>query len=159
MTNIENKVCDCIKPIIEELGYELYDVIYEKEGQDNYLRIIIDKEDGISINDCESVNNAITDVLDEKDFIKNAYILEVSSPGIERRLRSDEHIKQNIGSKIEVHTYKNIEELKSKTIIGILKGFDDETIELEITVDRLIKKIKIGKNNISKMTTVYDWQD
>lgn len=156
MTNTEKKVYECIRPIIENIGYSLYDVIYEKEGQTNYLRVFIDKKEGISINDCEDVNNAITDILDEKDFIKNSYMLEVSSPGIERRLRSDEHLEQNIGEKIEIHTFTNIEGLNSKTVKGILNGYSSETITVEL--EDTLEKIEINKNNISKMTTIFDWE-
>ena len=85
-TSIETKVEELLKDIIENIGYELYDVRYEKEGKDYYLRIIIDKPEGIDINDCENVNNAINDMLDEADYIKDQYFLEVSSPGIERIL-------------------------------------------------------------------------
>lgn len=155
MTNTEKNILKCIKPIIEEIGYTLYDVIYEKEGSQNYLRIFIDKPDGISINDCENVNNAITDILDEKDFIKNAYMLEVSSPGVERRLRTDEHLKRSIGENIQIHTYKNEESVNSKDILGKLKSFDEKQIHVEIEKD---KEIKIDKSNISKMNTVFDWK-
>ena len=77
--NIESKVEKLLEDIIKNLGYELYDVRYEKEGKDYYLRIIIDKLEGININDCETVNNAINDILDEADYIKEQYFLEVSS--------------------------------------------------------------------------------
>ena len=155
MTNTEKNISKCIKPIIEEIGYKLYDVIYEKEGSQNYLRVFIDKPEGISINDCENVNNAITDILDEKDFIKNAYMLEVSSPGIERRIRTDEHLMQSIGENVQIHTYKNEESVKSKEISGKLKAFDDKQICIEIEKG---KEIKIDKSNISKMNTVFDWK-
>ena len=153
MTGTEKKVYELVKPIIEKIGYIVYDVIYEKEGQQNYLRIFIDKEDGISINDCETVNNAITDILDEKDYIKNAYMLEVSSPGIERRLRSTEHYKQNIDKTIEIHTFSNIENTKEKHISGILKQVDDENIILQVEE----KEITIPRSNISKANQVYEW--
>ena len=87
VNSIESKVEKRLKPIIENLNYELYDVQYVKEGKDYYLRIIIDKDGTIDINDCEIVNNAITDILDEEDYIKEQYYLEVSSPGLERVLR------------------------------------------------------------------------
>lgn len=183
MTAIETKIKNCINPIISNLGYQLYDVIYEKEGRENYLRIFIDKADGISLNDCENVNNSITDILDEKDFIKSAYMLEVSSTGIEKRIREDEHLNQNIGNKIEVHTFKAIE--KQKSLIGTLKEYNENSITLEIqplklaskkskkqtnkrttkndkansnkTNEEQTKTIEIEKSNIIKMTTVYDW--
>ena len=79
MVNIEEKVESLIKAKIEDLGYELYDVEYSKEGKDYYLRIFIENEKGITLNDCEAVNNAITDLLDDADYIKDQYFLEVSS--------------------------------------------------------------------------------
>ena len=158
MTATESKVKKCVEPIINDLGYKVYDVIYEKEGKDNYLRIFIDKETGISLNDCENVNNAITDILDEKDLIKNQYMLEISSPGIERRLRSDEHLKQNINSKVEVHTFKGIESVKydkQKIFVGILKKLDEKTVTIEVENE----EISINKDNISNIKTVFNWEE
>ena len=153
MTSLENKIIECIKPVIEGLGYELYDVIYEKEGKDNYLRVFIDQNNGgISLNDCENVNNSITDLLDEKDFIKSAYFLEVSSTGIERRLRNNEHLEKSKGNKIEIHLYKTKD--KQKILIGTLENFDNNQITIE-TDDR---KIIIERNDISMIKTVYDWK-
>ena len=126
MTSIEKKVKEIIEPIITDLKYTIYDVIYEKEGKENYLRIFIDNKKGISLNDCETVNNAITDILDEKDIIKSAYMLEVSSPGIERRIRTEEHLKDNLNKKVQVNTFKAIE--KQKSLEGLLKKFDDKKI-------------------------------
>lgn len=80
MANIEEKVENLLKPTIEKIGYDLYDVEYAKEGKNFFLRILIDKQEGISIEDCEKVNNAINDLLDEADYIKEQYFLEVSSP-------------------------------------------------------------------------------
>lgn len=156
MTTTEIKVKEVVEPIITDLGYKVYDVIYEKEGSENYLRIFIDKDEGISINDCEIVNNAITDILDEKDLIKNQYMLEVSSSGLERRLRSDEQLQQAIDKKVEIHTYKSVTEVKSeKVVIGTLVEFDEKTIKVKTENDEFV----IDKDNISKMKTVYNWED
>ena len=150
MTKIEENVKKLLDPIINNLGYKVYDIIYEKEGKDNYLRIFIDKENGvIDLNDCEKVNNAINDILDEKDLIKSRYMLEVSSPGLERRIRNDEHLEMNISKEVEVHTFKPIE--NSKIIKGILNSFDDNTIEVD--------SLRIDKSNIASMKTVYNWED
>ena len=89
MVSIEEKVENLIKKPINDLGYELYDVIYTKEGKDYFLRIYIDKDNGIDLNDCEKVNDAISDLLDEANYIKDQYFLEVSSPGIERIIRKN----------------------------------------------------------------------
>ncbi len=153
MTTTETNVIKSIKPIVEELGYKLYDVIYEKEGKDNYLRIFIDSSKGISLNDCENVNDSITDLLDEKDFIKDAYFLEVSSTGIEKRVRTDEQLNENVGQKIELHLYKAID--KQKEIIGVLKKFDDEKMILEISEN----EVEIERKNISLIKTVFDWDN
>ena len=156
MTALETKIKEAIEPIITKLNYKIYDVIYEKEGKDNYLRIFIDtdKKEGIGLNDCETVNNGITDFLDEKNFIKSQYFLEISSPGIERRIRDDEQLEQNLNSKVEVHLYKAIE--KEKTIIGILEKFDDNTVTIKKSDE---KEIIIEKNNITNMKTVFNWEE
>ena len=140
MTALETKIKEAIEPIITKLNYKIYDVIYEKEG--------------ISLNDCETVNNGITDFLDEKNFIKSQYFLEISSPGIERRIRDDEQLEQNLNSKVEVHLYKAIE--KEKTIIGILEKFDDNTVTIKKSDE---KEIIIEKNNITNMKTVFNWEE
>lgn len=153
MTATETKVKNVIEPIITNLGYRIYDVIYEKEGKDFYLRIFIDNDAGININDCETVNNAITDVLDEKDIIKNQYMLEVSSPGLERRIRSDEHLRQNLNKEIRVHTFKSSK--SENTINGILVGYNDDSITIKSNND----EYNIKKENISKMETIFNWEE
>ena len=110
--NIEKNVEKLIEKIINDLGYSLYDVLYVKEGKNYYLRIIIDKPEGISIEDCETVNNGVNDILDTVDYIKDAYFLEVSSPGIERTLRKEKHFLDQIGNEIEVKLYKQINKKK-----------------------------------------------
>ena len=84
MANIEEKVENLLKEKIENIGYDLYDVEYAKEGKNYFLRIYIDKPEGIDLKDCEKVNDEISDILDEVNYIKDQYFLEVSSPGIER---------------------------------------------------------------------------
>lgn len=153
MTQLENKVRELVEPIINNIGYQVYDVIYEKEGKDNYLRIFIDNNKQINIEDCEKVNNAINDILDEKDYIKSQYFLEVSSPGLERRIRSDKHLEMFKNSKIEVSLYKAIN--KEKIILGILKNFDKDSICIS-TED---KEISIDKSNIAKIKNVYNWEE
>ena len=117
MSNIEEKVENLLKDKIEKLGYNLYDVLYVKEGQNYYLRIFIEKAEGaINLNDCEIVNNEINDILDKADYIKEQYFLEVSSTGIEKMLRKDKHLQANIGEKVEVKLFKPID--RKKEIIG-----------------------------------------
>ena len=150
MTSLEKKIFEELEPIINGLNISLYDVIYEKEGKDFYLRIFIEKEGGVDISDCENVNNAINDILDEKDFIKGHYYLEVSSAGLEKTLRLDKHFENNIGNKIQISLYKPIN--NSKNVIGILKDYDDEKVIVEF--DEIIE---INKNDISLIKTVFDW--
>lgn len=150
MTSLEKKIFEELEPIINGLNISLYDVIYEKEGKDFYLRIFIEKDGGVDISDCENVNNAINDILDEKDFIKGHYYLEVSSAGLEKTLRLDKHFENNIGNKIQISLYKLIN--NSKNVIGILKDYDDEKVIVES--DEIIE---INKNDISLIKTVFDW--
>lgn len=150
MTSLEKKIFEELEPIINGLNISLYDVIYEKEGKDFYLRIFIEKDGGVDISDCENVNNAINDILDEKDFIKGHYYLEVSSAGLEKILRLDKHFENNIGNKIQISLYKSIN--NSKNVIGILKDYDDEKVIVES--DEIIE---INKNDISLIKTVFDW--
>lgn len=149
--NIEEKVEQLIEKTINELGYELYDVEYAKEGKDYFLRIFIDKNEGIELNDCEKVNDAVNPILDAADYIKEQYFLEISSPGIERTLRKDKHLKQNIGEKVEIKLFKPIN--KQKNIIGILKDYNAEQIEIETSEE----VCKIDRKNISVIKTVYEW--
>ena len=152
MANIEEKFEKLVEPIIRKLGYELYDVEYAKEGKNYFLRIFIDSEKGIDLNDCEKVNDGISDILDEENYIKEQYFLEVSSPGIERILRKDKHLEQNIGEQINVKLFKKDENGK-KEYIGNLKEFDN----LNIVIEQDENQIKIERKNISQIKTVYNW--
>lgn len=151
MANIEEKVEQLVKTKIEENGYELYDVEYAKEGKNYFLRIFIDKENGIDINDCEKVNNAITDILDEANYIKEQYFLEVSSPGIERILKKDKHLESSIGEKVNIKLFKKDENNK-KEYQGILEKYNDEFITIKGD-----KETQIERKNISQIKTIYDW--
>ncbi len=152
MANIEERVETLVKPTIEDLGYQLYDVQYAKEGKDYFLRIFIEKENGtISLEDCEKVNNEIEEMLDTADYIKEQYFLEVSSTGIEKQIRKTKHLQENIGEIIDVKLFKPIN--NSKEYIGILKKFDDETIYLE--TDNQI--IELERKNISLIKKYYNW--
>jgi ribosome maturation factor RimP len=105
----EAKTEALLKPVAAKFGVEIYDVEYVKEGSDYILRAYIDKENSVSINDCEAVSRALSELLDENDFIGDAYILEVSSPGLGRQLKKDKHLDKSIGAKVEVKTYKVLE--------------------------------------------------
>lgn len=149
MAKIEEKVEELLKDKIENIGYSLYDVEYAKEGQNYYLRIFIDSPKGIDLNDCEKVSNEINELLDQADYIKEQYFLEVSSPGIERTLRKDKHLEQNIGKEINIKLFKKDENGK-KEYQGILKQYNEEKIELE-------EEITIERKNIAQIKTVYNW--
>ena len=149
MSKIEEQVEKLVKDKIENLGYDLYDVEYVKEGPNYYLRIYIDNKKGIDLNDCEKVSNEINDLLDTLDCIKEQYFLEVSSPGIERILRKDKHLKQNIGKQVEIKLFKK-DEKGNKNYIGELTDFDSE----KITID---SNNEIERKNISQIKTIYEW--
>ena len=125
----EQKTEEILLPIIEEHGFELVDVEYVKEGSSWYLRAYIDKTGGITIDDCEAVSRKLSDQLDEKDYIEDAYILEVSSPGLGRPLKKEKDYKRSLGAEVEIRTYRMIE--KQKEFIGILKGYDENTVTIE----------------------------
>ncbi len=125
----EQKTEKILNPIIEEYGFELVDVEYVKEGSTWYLRAYIDKPGGISIDDCEAVSRRLSDILDEKDYIDEAYILEVSSPGLGRPLRKEKDFKRSLGEEVEIRTYRMIE--KQKEFTGTLKEYDENTVTIE----------------------------
>ena len=151
MPKIEERVEELIKDKIERIGYDLYDVEYAKEGPNYYLRIYIDNPKGIDLNDCEKVSNEINETLDEADYIKEQYYLEVSSPGVERILRKDKHLEQNKGKQVEIKLFKK-DEKGNQNYIGQLKDFNLEEIIIETE-----EEIKIERKNIAQIKTVYNW--
>ena len=126
----EAKATAMLEPICAANGVEIYDVEYVSEAGEWYLRAYIDKEGGVTINDCEAVSRAFSDALDADDFIEDAYYLEVSSPGLGRALKKDSHLEKSIGMEVELKTYKPID--KVKEFSGILKNFNDREITVEI---------------------------
>ena len=135
----ETRTEEILEPIMKENDFELVDVEYVKEAGNWYLRAYIDNEGVITLEDCELVNRAWSDIMDEQDFIPDAYILEVSSPGLGRQLKKDKDFKRSIDEEVDVKFYKavkipnprNGKEMSVKQITGILKGFDENTITLE----------------------------
>ena len=129
----EAKTEALLQPMVDERGFELVDVEYVKEGSNWYLRAFIDKPGGISIDDIEPISRELSEKLDQEDFISDAYILEVSSPGLGRPLKKDKDFVRSIGEEIEIHLYRGIN--KQKEFVGILKEFNKEentfTVELE----------------------------
>ena len=126
---IETRTEEVLAPIAEANGVEIYDVEYVKEGSDWYLRAYIDKPEGVNILDCENVSRALSDKLDEEDFIDDAYILEVSSPGLGRTLKKDKHLEKSLGEEVELRLYKPKD--KQKEFAGILKAFDENSVTIE----------------------------
>ena len=129
VNNTESKVEALVSGMIEEMGYELVDVEFVKEGQNWYLRFYLDKEGGINIDDCEKASKAIEKLLDEKDPIEQAYILEVSSPGLDRQLKKDKDFVKYAGSLVDVKLYKAVD--GSKEFQGTLKGLEGNIITIE----------------------------
>ncbi len=125
----ERKTEQLLEPILTENHFELYDVEYVKEGGNWYLRAYIDKENGITVDDCVVVSRTLSDLLDKHDFISDSYVLEVSSPGLGRQLKKDKHFEKSIGEEVEVRLYKAVN--KKKEFVGLLKAFDQTLITLE----------------------------
>ncbi|MCD7717163.1 MAG: ribosome maturation factor RimP [Lachnospiraceae bacterium] len=125
----EQKTEELLLPLIEQNQFELIDVEYVKEGGSWYLRAYIDKPGGITIDDCELISRALSDLLDEHDFIEDAYILEVSSPGLGRPLKKDRDFERSIGEEVEIRTFRAIEHRKE--FRGVLKEFDKNSVTIE----------------------------
>ena len=147
--NIRETVREAILPTVTELGYEIWDVTYSKVGADYHLEITIDSERGINIEDCEKVHRAIDPILDELDPIETFYYLDVSSPGVERELRTAEHISRSIGERVEAKLFAAKDGRKS--VIGSLTSFEDG----KITITEGENQILLTQSEISKLTTLY----
>lgn len=124
----EEKTESLILPILENMNFELVDVEYVKEGSTYYLRAYIDKEGGITINDCEAVARQMNDLLDQEDFIPDSYTFEVSSPGLGRPLKKEKDYVRNIGRKIEIRTYRTIDGCKE--FYGNLEAYDNDSVTI-----------------------------
>ena len=134
----EQKTEEILLPIVEEYGFELVDVEYVKEGS------YIDKPGGIMVDDCEVVSRRLSDILDEKDYIEDSYILEVSSPGLGRPLKKEKDFKRSLGEEVEIRTYRMID--RKKEFTGILKDYDETTvtIEMEDETEKTFEKSEIA---------------
>ena len=135
-----------------DAGFEVYDVEFVKEGGARFLRIYLDKSGGISIDECEEFSRIIGELLDKKDPIPQNYYLEVSSPGIERRLRHREHFEKAVGETVDIHLYKAIN--GSKTLTGILTEIDDEN---NITIEADGEKTTIPQSAASRANVHFDF--
>ncbi len=153
MTKTEQEITKMVSPVINELGYELYDVMFLKEGTEWFLRIFIDSPNGIDLDDCEKVSNRVSDLLDETDPITTSYSLEVSSCGLERHLREKEHFEKAIGKNIEIKFYKPINGAKS--IIGELLEINNNTICLQENET----KVEVNLADVSSSKILFDWEE
>jgi len=143
---LENMVAEMVNPILEKYNFELVDVEFVKEGPNLYLRVFIDKPGGITIDDCQKVSEELSNILDERDPIQENYFLEVSSPGLDRPLKTNKDLERSIGKDIEISLYKQINGKKKH--IGKLMKFDDTHIVISSEED---KEIQINREFISKV--------
>ncbi len=138
--DIENRTEELLGPVAGECGVRIYDVEYVKEGQDHFLRAYIDKEGGVNIGDCESVSRALSDILDREDYIGEAYILEVSSPGLGRKLTKDRHFQNSLGEEVEISFFGKAD--ADRVTEGVLVSADKDsfTVEKDGVQSRIVKK-------------------
>ena len=147
----EERTEKLLEPIVSALDFKTVDVEYVKEGSDFYLRAYIDKEGGITVDDCEKVSRRLEEALDREDFIPNAYILEVSSPGLGRQLKKEKHYLQSIGEEVDVRLYKPINGKKEFT--GILAAYSDGVFEFDVDKE----KITLEASAVSKICLHFDF--
>lgn len=151
-TNFIDNLNGLIEPIVNNLDYELYYLEFVNENNDNYLRIYIDSQKGIGLDDCEKVSRAVSAMLDELDPIESNYYLEVSSPGLERQLYNDKHIEENIGKTILVKLNSLFN--GARKFQGKIKSLDNENLTLEVNGE----DFKIPRNKIKKINLIYEGQ-
>ncbi|WP_313132308.1 ribosome maturation factor RimP [Anaerocolumna sp.] len=148
----EQKTEQLLEPIIQKYNFELVDVEYVKEGSNWYLRAFIDKEGGITVDDCEAVSRQLSDLLDEKDFIPDAYILEVSSPGLGRQLKKEKDFARSLDKEVEIKLYKAID--KQKEYVGFLIDYDNEKFTIELEDE---STIDIPRSNVALIRLAFDF--
>ena len=147
----EQKAEALILPIVEAQGFELVDVEYVKEGSNYYLRAYIDKPQGITVDDCEVVSRAFSQKLDEEDFIDEAYIMEVSSPGLGRPLKKEKDYKRSMGKELEIRTYRAVN--REKEFYGILTAYDENSV----TIDCEGEEKTFQKSDIALIRLAFDF--
>ena len=148
----EQKTGELLLPIIDEFRFELVDVEYVKEGSNWYLRAYIDKPGGITVDDCEAVSRRLSDLLDEEDFIDDAYILEVSSPGLGRPLKKDKDFARSIGEEVEIRTFRPVDHEREFT--GVLKDFDKNRLVIELEDHEIME---FSRDNIALVRLSFDF--
>ncbi|MCC8081150.1 MAG: ribosome maturation factor RimP [Lachnospiraceae bacterium] len=149
--NYESRTEALLLPLMDEFGFELVDVEYVKEGGSWYLRAYIDKEGGITVNDCEAVARRMNDLLDEEDFIDESYIFEVSSPGLGRPLKKEKDYIRSMGKELEIRTYRAID--RKKEFFGILTAYTEDTV----TIASGEKEITFDKKDIALIRLAFDF--
>ena len=148
----EAKTEKLIMPIVEANNVELFDVDYIKEGQDWYLRVYIDKEGGVTIDDCQAVSRAFNEILDKENYITDQYIFEVSSPGLGRPLKKEKDYIRSMGKELEIRTYSSMN--GSKEFYGVLTGYDDDTVTIQTEED---EKLTFVKTDIALIRLAFDF--
>ncbi len=151
--NIASQVEALVKDAVEECGCTLWDVAFVKEGSEYDLILYIDKPEGVSLTDCEMVNDAVESIIDKADPIEESYYLEISSPGLERELKKPAHFAAFIGAKVKVKLYKAQD--GKKTFVGELAAYDGETGELTVALDG--GNVTFEKGAWSSVKTVFDF--
>ena len=148
----EQKTEEILQPIIDANGFELVDVEYVKEGGTWYLRAYIDKPGGITVDDCELVSRAANDILDEKDFVEDSYVFEVSSPGLGRPLKKEKDFARSIGEEVEIRTFRPIN--RQKEFVGILNAYDKEAVTIELEDGEIMQ---ISRSDIALIRLAFDF--
>lgn len=148
--SVAETVEELLRPIVEELGYFLWDVEYSKIGTEYHLELTIDSDEGINIEDCEKVHRAVDPVLDEADPIENAYRLSVSSPGIERELRTEKHLELSIGEVVELRFFKP--QNGAKSLVGALSAYENGVLTVVTPKD---ETLSFDRRDVSRIRTVF----
>ena len=148
----EARTEELITPILERMHFELVDVEYVKEGGTWYLRAYIDKEGGITVNDCEAVAREMNEILDREDFVEDSYVFEVSSPGLGRPLKKEKDYVRSMGKEIEIRTYRAIN--REKEFYGILSAYDENTVTIK-TEDET--EMTFEKSDIALIRLAFDF--
>ena len=148
----EQKTEEILQPIVDANGFELVDVEYVKEGGTWYLRAYIDKPGGITVDDCELVSRAANDILDEKDFVEDSYVFEVSSPGLGRPLKKEKDFARSIGEEVEIRTVRPIN--RQKEFVGILNAYDKEAVTIELEDGEIMQ---ISRSDIALIRLAFDF--
>ena len=148
----ETRTEELITPILDRMNFELVDVEYVKEGGTWYLRAYIDKEGGITVNDCEAVAREMNEILDREDFVEDSYVFEVSSPGLGRPLKKEKDYIRSMGKEVEIRTYRAIN--REKEFYGILSAYDENTVTIK-TEDGT--EMTVEKSDIALIRLAFDF--